>query len=351
MTLPYLNQLPEEDIPSIIQNNITYIECKETENEQISYDQIDRYTESETDDSITLTTNGLLNTSESMDLTLLDQIKSLKNEYIRKYSHEISNMFIRVPHTDIPVREINNPDHLLGAYPCLFPYGIGGIMDINRRLQLTYREHANYLLQLADNRFRKHYSFMFVTFNIIQRQEARKKMNLLIRAKDFKSFSFELSKLTIEDFEKAESIIKNNWNGTINPIIKKLLQKVQSASAKVQGSRAAQRLRRNDIRAYLIAFGPPTFFITINPADIHNPLLLKIGGEVITPEMLNNNLAKRAAYLRNNSYLAAICFNTVISTFISKILGYDPSNQKEGLFGHVKAYYGVVEAQNRGGLH
>jgi hypothetical protein len=36
----------------------------------------------------------------------------------------------------------HNLTKVLGAFPRLFPYGIGGIMDINRRVQLTYIENT-----------------------------------------------------------------------------------------------------------------------------------------------------------------------------------------------------------------
>jgi hypothetical protein len=347
----YLELLPENDIPTIIEQNITIIENEDTAEDQIAYDVIDRSTEVNAEAQLTFTTTGLINTTEALDLNVLDQIKSLKNEYIKKFSHEISDLYIQVPHYDDPVREIRNPNHLLGSYPCLFPFGLGGILDVNRKIQLTYREHVNYLLQLGNDRFRINYSFMFVTFNIIQRQEARNKMNLLIKAKDFNSFSQELSKLTIRDFENAETIIKNNLNESFNPIIRKLLQKVQSATAKIQGSRAAQRLRRNEIRAYSVAYGPPTFFITINPADIHSPLLLKLAGIDITPDLLTNDIRKRASILCRNPYLASMYFDKIVTAFLTKILRYNNIEEQEGLLGYVKAYYGIIESQNRGSLH
>jgi hypothetical protein len=36
-----------------------------------------------------------------------------------------------------------------------------------------------------------------------------------------------------------------------------------------------------DLKSYLIKFGLPLFYITINPADVHNPLILMIANEEI----------------------------------------------------------------------
>ena len=85
-----------------------------------------------------------------------------------------------------------------------------------------------------------------------------------------------------------------------NRTVHKLLAKVHSANANVQGARASLSHRRNDIRAYIVYFGLPAFFITINPVDIHSPLLLKIGGVEIKPTILGHNYHFRANFLKNN---------------------------------------------------
>ena len=54
----------------------------------------------------------------------------------------------------------DNPNHLLGCFPCLFPYGLGGF-EVNRPLPVSYEAHARWSLQYADKRFRKDFHFMF----------------------------------------------------------------------------------------------------------------------------------------------------------------------------------------------
>jgi hypothetical protein len=113
-------------------------------------------------------------------------------------------------------------------------------------------------------------------------------------------------------------MLKENWKSNINPIIKKLLNLVQSASANVQGARA---------------------------------LLLKLGGVDITPEILSKNYFLRAQYLKKNPIIAAIYFNTIIKSFLEYILCACSNKTKKGLFGYVKSYYGIVEGQDIGSLH
>ena len=54
----------------------------------------------------------------------------------------------------------NNPNHLLGSFPCLFPYGLGGF-KVARRYNVSYDMHARWALHYEDHRFRTDLHFMF----------------------------------------------------------------------------------------------------------------------------------------------------------------------------------------------
>ena len=107
----------------------------------------------------------------------------------------------------------------------------------------------------------------------------------------------------------------------------------------------------------MIEKGMPCFFITINPADIYNPIVKFLGGAEIN---LNNilpeqvpNYREQAILVAKNPFVAAKFFNIYMKAFISAVLGYEPDERKieGGILGLVKAYYGCVEAQGRGTLH
>ncbi len=176
-------------------------------------------------------------------------------------------------------------------------------------------------------------------------------MSLLINQADFLNFADEVGNLTLKDFEEAANLVFRDPKAKFNTTLYKLLSKVQSASANVQGSRAALKHRRNDIRAYTIYFGAPHFFITINPADIHSPLLLKIGGVDIMPDLLGRRYQFRSNFLKDNPVLQAIYFDIVIQNFIKFLLGFDKLKSIDGIIGYIKSYYGCVETQDRGSLH
>ena len=94
------------------------------------------------------------------------------------------------------MNELFNPKHLLYAFPTLFPYGIGGIMDESRKNKLSYRQHLIYLLYLNCISYRIHRNLIFVNFNVMQRPEARASLNIHIKRKDQNNFAESLKSLS-----------------------------------------------------------------------------------------------------------------------------------------------------------
>ena len=89
----------------------------------------------------------------------------------------------RDPVSDFPPRPKNGdsqenrsdtsaePNFFEKAFPCLFPYGLGGI-DARRPVEIDFPNHVRWALQYFDRRFRKHETFPFVCFGISQRRQA-----------------------------------------------------------------------------------------------------------------------------------------------------------------------------------
>ncbi|EAU85854.2 hypothetical protein CC1G_05071 [Coprinopsis cinerea okayama7 len=55
--------------------------------------------------------------------------------------------------------------------------------------------------------------------------------------------------------------------------IARLLQEVNVVTSHVPGSNASKVKMRNEIRAMMIEKGLPSFYITLNPADVFNPII------------------------------------------------------------------------------
>lgn len=135
------------------------------------------------------------------------------------------------------------------------------------------------------------------------------------------------------------------------------MKEVNKISSYIPGSSASCVVMRNEIRALMAKMGFPSFYITINPADIYNPIVKFMAGEDINlniplPEQVPNSW-EQSILIAKNPVFAARFFDIFVQVFISMLLGYDPT-QKDltgGVLGLVKAHYRCVEAQGRGTLH
>ena len=137
----------------------------------------------------------------------------------------------------------------------------------------------------------------------------------------------------------------------------KLMKEVNAITSNVPGSSASRVAMRNEIRSLIMEKGLPSFYITLNFADVYNPLVKFLAGtdidiDNLLPEEVPNFM-EQSILIAKNPTIAARFFNIYMKAFIKSILRFDPTGLDEagGIFGHVNAYYGCVEAQGRGTLH
>ena len=110
------------------------------------------------------------------------------------------------------------------------------------------------------------------------------------------------------------------------------MKQVNIVTSNVPGTSASRVTMRNEIRGLMIEKGMPSFFNTINPADVYNPIVKFLGGAEID---LNNilpeevpNYCEQAILVAKNPFIAAKFFNIYMKAFISAVLGYDPDEKK-----------------------
>ena len=137
----------------------------------------------------------------------------------------------------------------------------------------------------------------------------------------------------------------------------KLMKEVQVVTSHVPGLSAACVAMRNEIHGLMIHLGLPSFFLTINPADVYNPLVKFLAGaDIDMDNMLEDKVPKywdQTLLVVKNPIVSAWFFSIVMKAFIKTVLGFDPgqSSLEGGILGIVKGYYGCVESQGRGTLH
>ena len=269
--------------------------------------------------------------------------------------------FLQVGHGSKPMNEFCNTDLFPMLYPTLFPYGCGGFEDKNREKPISLKEHVKYLFSLSDRRFQTHYSFLFTVFNIIQRRALLLHTSLKVKksyfskfARDFSSVSSEAIGEVLQQLERGERVVARTDD---ERRVLRLMKEVNLVTSKVPGSSASRVAMRNEIRSLTIAHGMPSFYITINPADTHNPIVKFLAGSNIDIDrMLADEVPKfweQSMALSSNPAVGARFFNLYLKAFLRVVLGYteDKINLDGGILGTVKAHYGCVEAQGRGSLH
>ncbi|KIL66497.1 hypothetical protein M378DRAFT_57908, partial [Amanita muscaria Koide BX008] len=248
-------------------------------------------------------------------------------------------------------------NYCAGAFPNLFPYGVGGI---DSHPSLGFTEHVRYCLLYHDRRFRQHHSFPFVMFGIFQKRQALASARIQIRRRDFERVSTDILKVTADDL-KAAAIEKEQRMPIKNENVKKLLNCVKLTSGRIIGTDQSRAALRSKIWSTALIMGPPSIWMTINLADIHDPIAQLFCGEEIDLDHFNdlhgrcsNNIV-RAQNIAQDPYAAAKYFHVMISIIVEALFGIRATGKmtysKQGLLGRVSAYTGAVESQNRGSLH
>lgn len=193
--------------------------------------------------------------------------------------------YIEIPHDPTPVNEFCNPALFPLIYSTLFPYGIGGFEDPQRRVRVLLKRHAKHLFSLTDRRFQEHYSFLFTVFNILQRREILLRCSLKVKRRNFESIAKTFANVSANAIHVVtERVARGDWvtsNSTEEHQVLNLMREVNVLTSHVPGSAASRVAMRNEIRGLMIDKGLPNFYLTINPADVYNPLVKFLAGSEV----------------------------------------------------------------------
>ena len=337
------DHLPEDDVPEEIWKMVSHHGDlqQEDQNEHASYTGEQSHPAAQDNNGeIIMDSSGVLDVAgESVS----------SNSQLRSAVCQLQGTLV-VPHGHMPLTDYNNPLLWIGAYPWLFPYGLGG-PEICRPVAVSLRTYVKHLLLHADPKFRLDLSFKFHVFNILQKRDVCLHSSLLLHSSRSSHLVSQIGTLThtmLVDLLKAVE-----GNSTIDPRLKTLLDNLSSTGSKVAGSPYCKKSYRREIFGLMISYGMPAFFITVSPSSIHSPLVLFLAGKEIdldnlVPEALLNS-HERAQVAAKDPVAVARFFNIVIDAFCDHLLGY---NQDDGgVVGKVSAYYGCIEEQGTGTLH
>jgi hypothetical protein len=237
------------------------------------------------------------------------------------------------------------------AFPSLYPYGEGGI-EANRPVLVSFKHHVQWSLQYFDRRFRRHETFSFFCFGVLQRREALLSARLQMNRKAFDQDAQVLSTLSKEKMATAVREEQEN-QPTSDPAVRLVWRSVRGALSHIMGSNESCCQLRSQIWSTSVVLGPPTIWLTINPSDMNNPIAQFFAGEQLSPAWSTAAIdkASRARNVAEDPYAAANFFHFLIRTILDKLFRVKIDSQGHcvqtelGIMGRVQAYYGLVESQ------
>jgi Helitron helicase-like domain at N-terminus len=191
---------------------------------------------------------------------------------------------------------------------------------------------------------------MYLLYDVIQRRKAAVGNSLLVKRKDYGAVQEVMSSLTHDQLITAAQSLRVSQK-TSDPAIAILRRSIQTIAGRVPNSFAQKLDMRLHIRALFIEFGPPAFWLTINPSDLRDPLVIKLAG-VTLPK---NGFEKTTAALRRktanmNPTAVAVFFHKVCTAVLEALIA-PKDDGVMGILGDVSTYFGVVESNGRGMLH
>ncbi|KAH7868241.1 uncharacterized protein C8R40DRAFT_1009080, partial [Lentinula edodes] len=186
----------------------------------------------------------------------------------------------------------SNPNHLLGCFPQLFPYGCGGF-ETSRQCQVSYAAHAKWALQYGDRRFRHDMQFVFQVFGVIQKRAICTSAALKMSRADFVHNQYAIERLKPGNFATTAEEERNSSRFS-NPVMRSLMNHLRSVRSSVPGTDSSRTSVRSQIWSMSTMINAPNLWVTLNPSDINNPIAQVFAGEQID---LNNFDATVEAYV------------------------------------------------------
>ncbi|KAJ3567966.1 hypothetical protein NP233_g6020 [Leucocoprinus birnbaumii] len=253
----------------------------------------------------------------------------------------------------------SNPNHLLGCFPWLFPFGCGGF-EVDRQINVPYETHTRWALLYSDKQFRLDHQFIFQVFGVMQKRAVCRAASLHITRPFFQRNQNAIAHLTERDFLQAsEEEIANR--PISNPIMRSLREEVSTVQVQIAGTDESCIGIRRKIWGATAMFGPPSIWLTINPSDIHDPIAQVLAGEDINLNEFNPHVgpttSQRALNIAKDPLAAAEFFHRVVMAMLEDVFGIAGAKgvshvkRRKGILGTIQGYVGTVEAQCRGTLH
>ena len=241
-----------------------------------------------------------------------------------------------------------DPDYLLAAFPTVFPYGTGGHFQPQSELRpkgVSLEAFANWIMRHHNFRAARHHVLPFVLYDMILLRQSSLGNNIQSRNDYWARGQVDMLNMTSAELKAAALEMKAGKPCT-NPVILRLLGNMRLISSYNPESFGRKLAQRHVLFGHVVRFGCPAFWFTINPQDFRNPVILRIAGVEILPNLTSTQKRElRQLHAVGNPALVAEYFHIVVDAFFKKLLRSD--QDELGILGSISNHFGVVESNTR----
>ncbi|KFZ23650.1 hypothetical protein V502_01866 [Pseudogymnoascus sp. VKM F-4520 (FW-2644)] len=242
-----------------------------------------------------------------------------------------------------------NPAFFTAAFPTLFPTGVGGHLD-QRTLKVSLIAFANWALNHHSRRFARHKTFMYLLYDVSQLRSSSLGNTLLIKRQNWRSTVDDIRSLTVNQLQDAATKLAGGDVIIDDPVIRRLQRSIVTIGMHVPGSFSQKLKLRSQIRGLIVREGMPAYWVTINPSDLRNALVLNLAGIEYPEDCIPTAAAAiRTAAATSNPVAVAQFFHHTCKAFFNGLLASNTTHP--GILGDVANHFGVVETNGRGMLH
>ena len=214
----------------------------------------------------------------------------------------------------------DNPNHLLGSFPYLFPYGLGGF-EVDHPDPVSYEVHSCWALHYSDKHFCEDHFFMLQIFGVLQKWQICAAATLQILQWLFLRYEHAIHTLKPSNLEQARAEERAHLllsNGAIRSF-----QHILSAvCSKVMGTDELWIKICSLIWGMCMMKNPPSIWLTINLADTQDPIAQVLSGQEIDLDhfaKLDEWLSEATITL--DPYAFASFFHFMINAILWELLG------------------------------
>jgi hypothetical protein len=209
--------------------------------------------------------------------------------------------------SELTLGNSENPNHLLGSFLCLFPYGYGGF-EVEHPFHISYDLHTHWCLHYTDRHFQHDLHFIFQVFGVLQKRQMCAAACLQTTKRTFQCYEVAIWNLRPEDLAAA-GVEEQAGKPYSHPIIHSLHQNLCSVWAKVMGTDESCIKICSRIWGMCVKKNPPSIWLTINPADTQDPIAqVLMGCNIDLNQFDAMDLQQSAAVIASDPYALAAFF-------------------------------------------